>query len=59
MAMGSVAVGYILGGRRTFEAWEMASAFLGILVVAISCSFLQPAQSMHREGDGRSNGANY
>ena len=51
MAMSAVAVGYILGGRGTFQAWEMASACLGIFVVAVSCSLLN--QCIEKDTDAR------
>ena len=51
MAMGAVAVGYILGCQGNFQLWAMVSACLGILGVAVSCSLLN--QWVEQDTDGR------
>lgn len=51
MAMVAVAVGYVLGSRGEFQLWAMASACLGILGVAVSCSLLN--QWVEQDTDAR------
>lgn len=53
MAMFCVCVGYFLGLRGVFDVRPMLSACLGILAVAVCCSFLN--QLIERDVDARMN----